>query len=103
MSSNLWLVVVGMAVVTYIPRMLPLVFLDAKKLPPFFITFFQFIPCAAISALIFPGFLTSTSSVESAVSGGLVSVILALFKLNVIIVVFGGILGVFVWDVVIVG
>lgn len=97
--NELWLVVLGMAVVTYLPRMLPLVLLDPQKLPPFIKSFFRFIPCATISALIFPGILTSTGNVESAVSGGVVAVILAYLRLNVIIVVLGGILGVFLWGV----
>lgn len=99
--DNLWLVIVGMAAVTYIPRLLPLVMLDPAKLPPSVKNFLQFIPCAAISALIFPGIIESTGSVESALSGSVVALIFAYLGLNVIVVVFGGIAGVLLWDVLI--
>ncbi len=96
--DKLLLIVIGMAAVTYIPRMLPLVALDTTKLPPALKTFLQFIPCAAISALLFPGILQSTGNIHSAISGSIVALILAYFGLNVIIVIFGGIAGVFLWN-----
>ncbi|MBO8137753.1 MAG: AzlD domain-containing protein [Desulfotomaculum sp.] len=99
--NDLLLIVIGMAAVTYIPRMLPLLLLDGEKLPPFLKTFLRYIPCATISALIFPGIFTSTESVESALSGTFIAVLLAFLGLNVVVVVFGGITGVFLWNVMI--
>jgi branched-subunit amino acid transport protein len=97
MMERYLFIVIGMALVTYIPRMLPMVLLKDIKLPGFIKRFFQFIPYAALGALIFPGVLYSTGDVKSAALGGVVSVILALFRVNVIIVVFGGIFGVLAW------
>lgn len=93
--DRLLLIVIGMAVVTYFPRMAPMVLLKDIKLPHFLKTFFQFIPYAALGALIIPGIFTSTGDLKSAVVGTIVSVSLALFRLNVMFVVLGGILGVF--------
>ncbi|SFG66083.1 Branched-chain amino acid transport protein [Desulfotomaculum arcticum] len=96
--DNLLLLVIGMGVVTYIPRMLPMVLLQNIQLPPFWKRFLRYIPYSAIGALIFPGILSSTSSTGSAVAGGIVAVILAYLKVNLIVVVFGGILGAFCWE-----
>lgn len=97
--NNLWLVVIGMSLVTYLPRMIPMVILQELKLPKFFKRFLGFIPFAALGALIFPGIIYSTPSIESAIFGGVVSVILALFRVNLIFVVFSGIIGVYLWGV----
>ncbi len=98
MDYTLLLVVAGMALVTYIPRMLPMVLLRDIKLSPFLNRFLKFIPYAAIGALVFPGLLYSTGSTASALAGGLVSAILAFFRLNLMLVVLGGIAGVYLWN-----
>lgn len=92
--SSLVIIVVLMAVVTYTPRMLPMVFLSRLELPAPIRAFLKHIPYAALGALIFPGILGSTGNTLSAIAGGAVSVVLAYFRLNVIFVVFGGIAGV---------
>jgi len=92
------LLVVGMGLVTYIPRMIPMVLLKELKLPPYLKRFLQFIPYTALGALIFPGILYSTNHTASAVIGGIISVIIALLRLNIIIVVIGGILSVYLWE-----
>lgn len=95
-NDYLWLLVIGMGIVTYVPRMLPMVFLKNLNLPPSLKRFLQFIPYAVLASLIFPGILTSVGTVESAIIGGLVSVILSLLRVNLILVVLGGIMGVFI-------
>jgi branched-subunit amino acid transport protein len=99
MSKLLW-VVVGMGLVTYIPRMIPMVILKDMKLPAYLKSFLQFIPFAALGALIFPGILSSTGNTSSAVAGTIVSFILAFLRLNIMIVVLGGILGVYLWQII---
>ncbi len=98
MTDYLWLVVLGMGAVTYLPRMLPVVLLNNVKLHPRVNSFLRFIPFAALSALIFPGVLQSTGSVESAAAGSLVAVVLALLRMNIMVVVLGGIAGVMAWE-----
>jgi len=61
--NNLTWVVVGMALVTYLPRMLPLVLLRDIRPPKFINTFLQFVPFAILGALTFPGILSSTGEV----------------------------------------
>lgn len=57
--SNVMLVIIGMAVVTYIPRLIPFYMLTGKALNPRVKSFLEFIPYTAIGALIFPGILTA--------------------------------------------
>lgn len=47
----------GMALVTYIPRMIPLTILDGKELPPIISGVLSNIPYAVLGALIFPAVL----------------------------------------------
>lgn len=98
MTDNLLLVVLGMGAVTYIPRMIPLVLLKNNKLPPYINSFLRFIPAAALTALIFPGALSSTGSVESAAAGCAAAIGLALARVNIMLVVLGGIAGAVVWE-----
>lgn len=93
--------VIAMAIVTYIPRMLPLVLLQHVSLPSYVNRFMGFIPYAALGALIFPGVLHSTGDnhLESAIMGCIIAIVLALFRCNLVIVVMGGIVGAFVVNV----
>lgn len=95
---NYVVVVIAMALVTFIPRMLPMVLLKDVKLPSFATRFLKLIPFAALGALIFPGILTSTGDTNSAIAGGLVALVLAGLRMNLILVVFGSIGGVFIWQ-----
>lgn len=91
--DKLWLLVLSMGFVTFIPRMLPLTFLNNMRLPRFLNSFLRFVPFAALGALIFPGILSSTGDMKSALCGGTISLLLAFGRVNITLVVFGGILG----------
>lgn len=47
----------GMAVVTYLPRMLPLVVLSRFQLPPVLLRWLSYIPVAVLAALLAPDLL----------------------------------------------
>lgn len=51
-------IILGMFAVTYIPRMLPMVMVKDVAWPPLFEKWLQYVPYAALGALIFPGVLT---------------------------------------------
>jgi branched-subunit amino acid transport protein len=92
--------VIAMAIVTYIPRMVPLVLLQHIRMPSYLSRFMEFIPYAALSALIFPGILYSTGGhFESAIAGGSIAVLLAIKKCNLILIVGGGIVGTFLINI----
>jgi branched-subunit amino acid transport protein len=94
-------VVLFMALVTYIPRMLPLVLLNRLQLPPFIRRQFQFIPYAVLGALIFPGVLDSTGNPITAAAGGIAAVVLALVGANLLFVVLGSIGAVLLADLLV--
>ena len=93
--NSLVIVVVAMAVVTYIPRMLPITLLDRTALSPGLKRFLEFIPYAVLASLIFPEVLTSVQPLSSAIIGAVTAFILAWLRLNLVLVVLGSILAVF--------
>jgi len=52
-------ILIGMGVVTYVPRWLPLVFLSNRQLPGWFEEWLDLIPAAILSALILPILITT--------------------------------------------
>lgn len=98
---NLIYLVLAMALVTYIPRMLPLVLLQSVSLPQYLKRFMMFIPYAALGALIFPGVLHSTGigHMDVAIAGCIASIFLAWIEVNLVFVISGGIAGAFLMSV----
>ena len=94
--TDLHLIVVAMALVTYLPRMIPMVFLDRAFLPPSLRRFLEFIPYTVLASLIFPGILTAVDPLPAALTGALTATVLAWLRLNLVLVVLGAILAVFV-------
>jgi len=54
--------ILGMSIVTYIPRMFPLVILSKFNMPPLFLKWLRYIPVAVLSALLAPAILISDGS-----------------------------------------
>lgn len=86
---KLIILVICMALVTYLPRMLPLVLLQNIRLPKYLRVFMEYIPYAALGALIFPGVISSTNSIFTALLGCLAAVTLGMFEVNVVFIVLG--------------
>ena len=59
MNADYVLVIVGMGLVTYIPRWFPLFMLTRRQLPRWFIEWLDFIPAAILSALVLPYLVTA--------------------------------------------
>jgi len=53
------LLVVGMGLATYLPRMIPLTLLSRRTLPRWLIDWLDLVPVAILSALLAPGLFTS--------------------------------------------
>ena len=82
------LIILGMTAVTYIPRALPAVILDKLKFNAKVEKFLKLIPYTAMTALIFPGIFTvDTAHPEIGIVGGLVAILLAWRKVQVVICV----------------
>jgi len=84
--------ILGMAVVTYIPRAFPAIFIDRTKPSPKVGKFLRLIPYTAMAALIFPGVLSvDAERLEIGIVGGAAAGILAWLKCPVIICVIAAI------------
>lgn len=77
---------------TYIPRMLPALFMDKIQVSGKVATFLQLIPYTAMASLVFPAILYVDENMWIGVVAGVVAVIAALKKLPVI--------GVVLWSVI---
>ncbi len=84
--------IIGMGLVTYIPRMLPFVLFKGKELPPFIQGVLKNVPYATLGALIFPAIIfIQKDDLLYGVLGAAVAFIAAFLGANVIVVVLGSI------------
>lgn len=91
------LIIIGMGIVTILPRIIPAFLVEKMMFKSWVSRWLQAIPYAALGALIFPGILTVVDSAPHVgIIAGMVAVILAYFRLNIIFVVLGAILTVYV-------
>jgi branched-subunit amino acid transport protein len=58
-KTDYLLLVLGMGIVTYLPRWIPLIFLSRRRLPTWLRQWLDFIPAAVLSALILPALVTT--------------------------------------------
>lgn len=64
--EELIILIFGMAVVTYLPRFLPMYLLTRLEVPKLFILWLRYIPVAVLAALIVPGITTVERQVHLA-------------------------------------
>ncbi|BCB02965.1 AzlD domain-containing protein [Bacillus sp. KH172YL63] len=90
-SAIVWMIL-GMAVVTYIPRMLPFLVFKGKELPPFLQGVLRNVPFAVLGALIFPSILfIQEGNLLFGFVGTAAAFLIAFLGANVILVVIGSI------------
>ena len=86
------ILIIGMGIVTYIPRMLPAVLIEKIKFNKKTEKFLSLIPYTAMAALIFPGVLSvDEGNIAIGLVGAFVAVILSWLKMPIILVVIGAI------------
>ena len=78
-----------MALVTYLPRMAPLVFFRKKITNRTVRSALYYMPYAVLAAMTFPAILSSTSSIYSALAGLVAAVVLAYFRRGLLTVAVG--------------
>lgn len=84
----IWILLGGMFLVTYLPRLIP--FLLGRELEPprWLLKWLTFFPYAALGALIFPGILSAVPGKPwLAAAAGLLAAISSLFVRNIALVV----------------
>lgn len=90
--NNLLYLILGMMLVTYIPRLLPFLILSRLKLPGRLYRFLLLVPYTALGALIIPGVFFATPQMPSASIAGLgFACVYGWFKGGVIIPVLGAV------------
>ncbi len=81
-----------MALVTYIPRVLPISIFRKEIKSKYIKSFLQYVPYAVLGALTFPDIINSTGNYKTALFGTVVSLILAYMGKSLVLVALGAIL-----------
>ena len=84
--AQMFILLFAMAGITYLIRMLPLVFFRKKIKSRYIKSLLFYIPYAVLSAMTFPFILYSTDNLYAALIGTIVALISAAFRLSLIIV-----------------
>ncbi|HOA22746.1 MAG TPA: AzlD domain-containing protein [Aggregatilineales bacterium] len=63
-QTTVFLIIVGMAVVTYIPRALPMLALSQRKLPEPVAVWLRYVPVAVLSALLLPSLVVQEGRLD---------------------------------------
>lgn len=61
--QSYFLLLAGMGLVTYLPRLLPLIFLSQKQLPQWLVDWLELIPVAILAALLAPALVFRADNV----------------------------------------
>ena len=63
-QKALFLTILGMALVTYIPRLLPIWVLSSRPLPPSVVAWLRYVPAAVLAAMLFPSIIVQNQRVD---------------------------------------
>ncbi|HEX6594457.1 MAG TPA: AzlD domain-containing protein [Bacillota bacterium] len=96
----IYLVIIGMSLVTMIPRVIPAFIIEKLQFRNWVNRWLTAIPFAALGALVFPGILSVHDDYPHyGLIGGVVAIALAYIGFNVILVVIGAIATVFILSI----
>lgn len=88
-------IILGMAVVTYLPRFLPMYILTRLKIPQIVIDWLKYVPVAVLAALIVPGIITADREIFISLSNtyllaSLPAFLLALLTRSMLVTILAG-------------
>jgi branched-subunit amino acid transport protein len=63
-QTTIFLTILGMGVVTYLPRLFPVLLLSSKKLPPLVVAWLRFIPVAVLAAMLLPSLVVKDAQID---------------------------------------
>lgn len=86
------LCILVMALVTYLPRVLPITLFRGEIRSRYIRTFLDYTPYAVLGALTFPEIFYSTGNTLSSITGTAVALLLAYLKRGLVVVAVGAIL-----------
>lgn len=90
-NSRILLCIAVMALVTYVPRVLPVTLFRKPIKSKFIKDFLDYIPYTVLGAITFPGIFYATGDYLSAIAGTLIAILLAYKKQNLMVVALGAI------------
>ena len=96
-----FLYLLTMAGVTYLVRMLPLVFFRRKIKSRFVRSFLYYVPYTVLAVMTVPAIFYATGSLYSAIAGAVVAVVLSLFGRGLLTVAAGSALTVLITELII--
>ena len=88
-TSYILIGIAVMAGVTYLIRMIPMVFFRKKIENVWLQSFLYYVPYAVLTAMTFPAVFSSTGSTLSAIIGCIAALVLAFFERGLLIVAVG--------------
>ncbi len=89
-----------MALVTYIPRALPITLYNKKIKSRFIRSFLYYVPYAVLGAMTFPAILGSTGTLYSSMAGLVTALVLAYFERGLLTVAVGSVLVVYLFKLI---
>lgn len=94
------LLFLGMALVTYLPRFLPLYVLSRVQIPRLFIVWLSYVPVAVLAALVVPGLLMAEGQVflswqNSYLLASLPTFIIAVKTKNMLLTILAGLTSIY--------
>ena len=63
-QKTILITIFGMGAVTYLPRLLPVLLLSSKKLPPLVETWLRYVPVAVLSAMLLPSLIVNDDALD---------------------------------------
>ncbi len=63
-QTTIFLTIVGMGLVTYLPRLLPVWLLSSRSLPPLVVAWLRFVPVAVLAALLLPALVVREGRID---------------------------------------
>ncbi|MCF6097719.1 AzlD domain-containing protein [Thermovorax subterraneus] len=81
MDKNYLLLLLGMALVTYLPRFMPALILSKRNIPEVLVKFLNYIPVSVLSALLFPSILVVDDKINISPSNTLLLTSILTFPL----------------------
>jgi branched-subunit amino acid transport protein len=63
-QEKILITILGMGAVTYLPRLLPVLLLSSKKLPPLVETWLRYVPVAVLSAMLLPALAVNDGALD---------------------------------------
>jgi branched-subunit amino acid transport protein len=59
-----FITMIGMLVVTYLPRLLPMLLFSNRELPPLVVSWLRYVPAAVLSAMLLPSLIMANNQLN---------------------------------------